>query len=186
MNSGIYRILSIATGESYYGSSKNLSRRLIEHKYKWRNNRGNHKIRELLKIYGIDNFKFEILEFCSPDKFNEKEKIYIESDQKRLNVWILPFAAKGCNLGNSVKGKKYFGTPHTEETKKNQSRIMKEYYSNNEGYWKGKSLSEETKMKLSKGLKEYFTIHDHPNKGKHLSEETRIKISESLKKRGAL
>lgn len=183
MISGIYRIYSIATGESYYGSSKNLRRRFIEHKFTWRNNKGNHKIRSLLKLYGIDNFKCEILEYCNPEEFEQKEKDYISNDEKRLNVWINPFSSKGCNLGDFVKGKKFHGTKHSEETKKKFSEKINEYYSNHDGYWKGKSIPEETRKKVSDGLKKYYSQFGHPACGRKLSDETKQKISETLKKR---
>ncbi len=183
MISGIYRIYSIATDESYYGSSKHIKRRFIEHRFKWRNNKGNHKVRLLLNKYGLDNFRFEILEECLPFEFQLKEKKYMDSDPRNLNVWIDPFTSKGCNLGTKVKGKKYFGTPHTEETKIRHGEIMKEYYKTHDSYWKGRSIPEETRDKISKKLKEYFSKNDGPNKGKSPSEETRKKISETLKKR---
>ncbi len=186
MNSGIYRIFSIATEESYYGSSNRLNRRFIEHKSTWRNNKGNHKIRLLLKMYGLDNFKFEVLEYCSPDQFNEKEKKYIQNDPKRLNVWILPFSSKGCSLGNNVKGKHSGGYKHTDETNRKNGERMKKYYETHDGYWKGKSLPLTTRLKVSEGLKKYFSTNPHHNAGKPKSEETKRKISESLKKRGAL
>lgn len=186
MISGIYRIFSIATGESYYGSSRNINRRFIEHRSLWKNDKGNHKIRCLLKQYGSGNLKFEILEECLPLEFERKEREYIEKDDKRLNVWISPFSSKGCSLGDHVKGKKFIGHKHTEETKKKHGEVMKEYYKNHDGYWKGKSIPEETRAKVSNGIKEYFSKNPHPRKGKALSEEIRKKISETLKKRGVL
>lgn len=183
MISGIYRIYSIATGESYYGSSNNLKRRFIEHKFKWRRNKGNYKIRQLLKEYGIHNFNFEILEYCLPEKFEEREKWYISNDLKCLNVWVNPFSSKDCLLGKCVKGKKFYGTKHSNETKEKLKESMQKYYENNEGHWKDKTIPDDIKHKISNGLKKYFKNNPHPNKGKTLSEETRKKISETLKKR---
>jgi group I intron endonuclease len=186
MISGIYRIYSIATGESYYGSTNRLDRRFTEHRSAWKSGKGNKKIRSLLDKYGQSNFEFQILEYCLPEYFEEKEKKYIESDDNRLNVWILPFSSKGCNLGDNVKGKKFIGHKHTEENKKKHGETMREYYKSHDGYWKGKSIPEDTKKKVSDGLKKYFSQNIHPNKGKTLSEETKKKISETLKKRGVL
>ena len=95
MSGGIYRIYSIATGESYYGSTKHFKRRFIEHKYLWKHNKGNKKVRLLYSKYGLDNFVFEILEYCNQDEFERREKFYIEKDPNRLNVWVLPFSPKG-------------------------------------------------------------------------------------------
>lgn len=181
MLGGIYRIYSMATEESYYGSTRKFSARFAEHRSSWVRGRGNKKIRNLLDKYGINNFKFEILEQCPKEEFENKEKQYIDRDPKSLNVWILPFSSKGCNLGNDVKGKKFIGTPHTQETKEKQSRIMKKYFLTHEGTWKGKSIPEEVKKKVSLGLKKYFSEHEHPNKGKSMSEESKKKVSESLK-----
>ena len=182
MKSGIYRIYSIATGESYYGSTRNFSLRFNEHRYKFRNNNGNHKMRALLKQYGAENFKFEILEYCLPDQFEEIELKYILSDEKRLNVWILPFAAKGANYGNNVKRKQfYIGTPHTEESKKKLSISVKAYFDKNGSPLKGKPKSEEHIKKMSEGQKLYFSKNISPLKGKPRTDEVKNKISQSNK-----
>ena len=149
MISGIYRIYSQATGESYYGSSRNIKRRFVEHRSLWKRGGGNHKIRSLIKLYGVSNLKLEIIEECSPDEFEIKERNYISLDEKRLNVWILPFSSKGCNLGEHVKGKKFIGHKHTEEVKQKITEKIREYYKNNDGYWKGKSMPEEFKNKVT-------------------------------------
>lgn len=186
MISGIYRIYSIATSESYYGSSKNIHRRFIEHKYKLRKNKLNHKMLDLLQKHGIDNFKFEILEHCLPETFEQKEKEYIAKDPQTLNVWINPFSSKGCALGDKVKGKKFYGTPHTQATKDKQSKIMKEHWSKNDPYWKGKAIPQEQRKKVSEGLKTYYSTRPGVNLGRKMSEETKKKISETLKNKNKL
>lgn len=165
MASGIYRIYSKATDESYYGSSNNMQRRFIEHRYLWKNNKGNHKIRLLLNIYGIDNFMFEIIEKCDPIEFKYKEKSYIDRDHNNLNVWIDPSSPRGCKLGNNVKAKHFKGRPHTEESNIKFIKIIKEYCERNGGsYWKGKSIPQEMRNKVSDGLKRYYSNNPHPRK----------------------
>lgn len=181
MKSGIYRIYSIATGQSYYGSTRSFSARFAEHRYKWKRNSMNHKMRALFNQYGIANFKFEILEYCLPIEFDQKEKDYISNDKNNLNVWVLPFSSKGCNLGNHVKGKKFIGIPHTEESKKKFGEKIRDYYKKHDGFWKGKSIPEEMRKKVSLGLKEYYSKNNNANKGKSMSEESKKKVSESLK-----
>jgi len=183
LKSGIYKIYSINTGESYYGSTRNLVERFREHKCKFKKNQGNYKMRALLAQYGIENFIFEVLERCATEDFLTKEKLYIDSDPKHLNVWVNPNTPYGCQLGSSVKGKKFFGTPHTEEAKQKMRTRMKNHYLTNESYWKGKSHSKESRNMIAESLKKHYKENGHPNKGKPLKEETKQKISETLKKR---
>ena len=213
MTSGIYKIYSIATGESYYGSSNNCERRFKEHRSQLKREKGNYKLRSVFKKHGIDNFQFSIIEECTPDKFEEREGYYISNNKKKLNVWIHPFSNKGCKLGDNVKAKRFKGRvrPLSDEEKKHISLRMKEYYKNNDGYWKGKKVPDhvlekmregnkryvkenghpwigrkhnaETKKKVSEGLKKYFAHNGSHSKGKPMSESAKAKLSASLKKR---
>lgn len=187
MLGGIYRIHSKATDEYYYGSTRHFSRRFTEHKSMWKRKKGNKKIKDLYEKYGVDNFSFEILEYCPKEEFEEKERQYIAKDSKRLNVWILPFSPKGSgstfgeNMRGKIKKHPFLGKHHTEESKEKFRKSINEYYKNNDGYWKYKSLPKEVKDKIGSSLKNYFFKNDHPNKGKSMSEESKKKISDSLK-----
>lgn len=91
---GIYCITNLVNGKKYIGQSKNIDRRWEEHKKCKDNKKDNLKLLyQAIRKYGVDNFKFELIEECSPEELNEKE-IY----------WILfyqtfpPKLGKGYNL----------------------------------------------------------------------------------------
>lgn len=182
MKSGIYRIYSIATNQSYYGSSRNMMLRFNEHRSVWKRGGGNHKIRELIHKFGVNNFEFQILERCTKEEFECKEKSYIQNDKNNLNVWTNPFSPKNCSLGSNVKPKHHNGRVYTDELRYKQSETLKQYYSIHDGYWLGKSIPDETRKKVSNGLKKYYSENIHPAKGIKRSEETKKKVSEGLKR----
>lgn len=76
---GIYKITNKINNHSYIGLSTHVEDRWEYHKtpYNWERE-CNKVLYKAIKKYGIDNFKFEILEECQLDELNEKEKYYIE------------------------------------------------------------------------------------------------------------
>lgn len=78
MESGIYKIKNVIDGKIYIGQSVNVQRRLKVHKN--RLTKGSHEnnyLQNAVIKYGIDNFTFEIIEFCKLDLLDEKERFYI-------------------------------------------------------------------------------------------------------------
>lgn len=76
---GIYKITNKLNGKSYIGLSTNIERRWEDHKNPYNWERENKKsLYQAFKKYGLNNFKFEILEECSPKDLSSKEKYYIE------------------------------------------------------------------------------------------------------------
>lgn len=77
---GIYKITNTVTLDFYIGSSENLKRRKITHFSLMKN--GAHrvnKINEHVKIYGVDCFKFEVLDICfNKNRLKLIESIYIK------------------------------------------------------------------------------------------------------------
>ncbi len=86
--SGIYCITNTINNKVYIGKSKNLKARLNVHLYELKNNKHHsfHLQRSVNK-YGIENFKFEILEYCNEKLLDEKENIHIfkYNSTNRLN-----------------------------------------------------------------------------------------------------
>ena len=72
---GVYKITHIS-GMYYVGSSKNIGRRINEHKYSIRHYG---KLGEIyfLDDYNVDNYKFEVLELCDIDDLWKTESKYI-------------------------------------------------------------------------------------------------------------
>ncbi len=170
--SGIYKITN-PNNKIYIGQSVNVSKRLLDYKYL----RCKSQIliyRSLIK-YGVENHTFEIIEECSVDLLNERERYY----QDFYNVTEF-----GLNLSLvNTETKKYV---HSEisKTKISNSRtgiiFTEEHKQNIRVSRIGTKSSEETKLKLSiinKGKKP-------PSwKGKIKTNEHLQKISEKLKGR---
>lgn len=75
---GIYKITNTITGEVYIGQSNDIARRWSEHKKIAKSQARNTKLYQAMNKYGLDSFKFEILEECNLSQLNEREKYYIE------------------------------------------------------------------------------------------------------------
>lgn len=130
-------------------------------------------ITKAIKKYGINNFKKEILEFCSSKKeLNEREIFWIEK-LNSMNKEIGYNISKGGTGGKLVdveakKGKtyeEYYGVERSNEIKlkfsqkrKGKPNVLKNI------------TREEVNIKISEG-----------NKGKERTEINKIKISDSLK-----
>lgn len=79
-STGIYRITNIETKESYVGQAKDIKERWREH---MKCGLGidapaGNKLYKAMLSYGLDVFTFELLEDCSIEELNEKERFYID------------------------------------------------------------------------------------------------------------
>lgn len=74
----IYKIINIKNKKVYIGSAKKLTRRHRDHLI----SRGLHEssllLQKAIDKYGIENFKWEILEYISIDKLIEREQYYLD------------------------------------------------------------------------------------------------------------
>lgn len=78
---GIYKITNTINGKSYIGQSTNIHRR-------WQaevadsNNVNNHSydypLMRAFRKYGVDNFKFEIIEECKAEELNRREMYWVD------------------------------------------------------------------------------------------------------------
>lgn len=104
---GIYKITNLLNNQVYVGQSWNIQRRWREHK----NPRDTRlKISRAILKYGVNNFKFEILEETCKDKLNEREIFWI----KELNT----FSPNGYNLTTGGNGNR----ETSDETKAKMSK----------------------------------------------------------------
>lgn len=76
MTTGIYKITNIRNGRCYIGQSIDIERRWMEHRTP-KNRDLNTPLYNDIRLYGIQNFKFEVLEECPAEKLNEMEQQYI-------------------------------------------------------------------------------------------------------------
>ena len=73
---GIYKITNKINGNSYIGQSSNIENRIQQHFFYYEHE--NSVLHSAIKKYGGKNFSWEILEECSLDELNEKEKYWIK------------------------------------------------------------------------------------------------------------
>ncbi len=78
---GIYQITNNINGKVYIGQSIDIERRWNQHKY----GKGSIILRNAIKKYGINNFKFEVLEIIKFTNKNDVIKKLTELEQKWLD-----------------------------------------------------------------------------------------------------
>jgi len=81
LSCGIYKITNKINGQSYIGQSIALEQRIRSHKVRYHTPSDAHYNSQLyadMRDQGIKNFIFEIIEECSPDLLNEREKYWIK------------------------------------------------------------------------------------------------------------
>lgn len=122
---GIYKITNTINNKIYIGQSKNIKHRFQEHK----NIKKEHNLhlKKAYKKYGIENFKYEILEECKLEELDEKEIYWISKLKPEYNM---NDGGKG-NKGHKVK-------PEIKLLLKEKGKI----------FWN--NLDEETKNKIIK------------------------------------
>lgn len=147
---GIYTITNTYNDKKYVGSAKYFNNRWEIHRRELKTNKhGNHFLQKIYNKYGLENLKFEIIEFVEDvSKLLEREQYYIDTLKPEYN--ILKIA--GSRLG----------TKHSEETKIKLKEARKNRITKNETRIKmsiarkGRYFSPEHRAKISaskKGLK---------------------------------
>ena len=76
MSCGIYKFQNDITNEVYIGQSVNIEERYKHHVREYLN--GTTKFYKGIQQYGIENFRFEIVELCHKDQLNEREIYWID------------------------------------------------------------------------------------------------------------
>lgn len=81
---GIYKITNLINGKSYIGQSVNIQKRFNAHKsaaFNPNNKNYDFPLYRAIRKYGIENFKFEVLEECNESDLNDREIWYISKYQ---------------------------------------------------------------------------------------------------------
>ena len=154
-NYKVYIHINKTNGKRYYGITKQ------EPKKRWQNGKkygNNDHFTNAINYYGWDNFDHIVI----ARGLTEEEAKWLEIEL--IRELDTTNRDKGYNITKGGEGTN--GYKHTEETRKNISKIHK-----------GKTLSDETRKKLSEAMKG----KNSPMKGKTHTEETRKNISEAMK-----
>lgn len=189
---GIYKITNLMNNKVYIGQSTNIYKRWYDEK---RLTSINKHLKNAFTKYGIDNFSFEILEECSEDELNIKEKEYIERftsfdrecGYNKTTGGDTNFRQKTHTVSKETRAKisnSKKGIMFSEEHKKNLSIARNK-----------RVITEQQKQKLSSSLKEIYKreTEEHKasrkkniseaKKGMKFSEEHKLKLSEAAKHR---
>ena len=191
---GIYKIIS-PSGKVYIGQAVDIERRWKEHQRE--STHCKYKLYNSFRKYGVNNHTFEVVEECSREELNSKERYYQDKFnvlEEGLNQVLQP--AKEAprilseetkrKISESKKGAPAWnkGKPRSEEAKRKISSTLT-----------GRKLSEEVKHNIAKGKRgKSRTPHSEETKrkisetkkGKRMSEETKRKISEAMKEKKKL
>lgn len=124
---GIYCFTNLINGKQYVGQSINIENRKKQHIWRYNNSKDtnyNMPIHSAFRKYGIENFSFEILEECTYEELDDKEKYWIIKKNS--------LSPKGYNIlegGQTNKGnpEKYI-CPQCGATKYRYSNLCKDCY----------------------------------------------------------
>lgn len=143
---GVYRIVNNVTNKMYIGQTVNFRRRVTEHKCDLKYNRhSNPELQRDYNKYGLNSFKFELLEGCSKTKLLECETYWINYYGGKESEYLY----NKCDLSG-----------HNKDYKHNQSIAQKGIHTISETGRlrisqanRGKIISEEQKQKIRQAAK---------------------------------
>lgn len=183
MKSGIYQFTHRDTGRIYIGSSKDVKKRKLEHKYSA--GKLNLRFSKALGKYGVDAFDWEVLEYCNEELLLEREQYYLDTlqpfDDNGFNT--LPTAGSLTNYSHTddtiekIRRSKVGWQP-TDATREAMSRARKgktwdEFY--------GKDKADLKRTQARKNWK-HTEASKAKMKGRVVSTEARAAISKSRRK----
>ena len=148
--SGIYKITNTITGDFYIGSSKDVKRRWLEHKWpsSWKRQPNNPMYLDFHK-YGIDKFEFQILEEVEAEHLKETEQQLIEALKPTYNQ----INAKGWNI------EKYKESQREYHKSNKYKESHKEYQKTNKGKEYHKKANNKYYNQLCSYNGEILTLH---------------------------
>ncbi len=185
--SGIYLIHNKITGDKYIGQSKNITRRLRDHKTKLKQNNHIYKnggqsiLQKAWNKYGEDAFEFKAIEFCNPCKLNEREQYWINKLNCNRSISGIGYNLNSGGAGGHSGSKKIKGTIVV-----NNGKIQIHIYPDEleeyekKGYIKGLLPDYKNKINASRIV---LTGSEHPHYGKKWSKDHREKIQKFYSER---
>jgi len=193
----IYKITNLVNDKCYVGQTiQTLKKRKRGHIQYFLKQRNDYlaPIYLAFKKYGLDNFKWEVLEENIPLKgknnLNEREKFWGNYYNALSPNGYSLILGNGNENGYSdelrkmrsiqnIGNKNCLGCKHSEEWKREASIRNKEYYQTHVHPTKGKklNLTKEQKKNRREKIRIYYETHDSPLKGKPFSEEHKNKIA---------
>lgn len=102
LKSGIYKITNLINNKCYIGQSKNIKRRFTAHKSYARLHRDSYPIHLAISKHGVDNFKFEVLEYAPLTKLDELEIKYINQFDSINSGYNIREGGNGKINANSI------------------------------------------------------------------------------------
>lgn len=166
---GIYKITN-PKGRVYIGQSIDINRRFME--YKILNCKNQCRLYNSLTKHGWDNHIFEVIEECSVEKLNERERYwqdyYNVIGENGLNLVLTKFNSNSGYFSNETRikmskskigNKSRLGNKHSDDTKNKISlgnkgkKRSKHVIENIRQKQKGKVLSKEHKEKISNSMR---------------------------------
>lgn len=197
----IYKITNNINNKIYIGKTKyTIEKRFNGHIKRAEHNDRNYPLYNAMNKYGIENFSISVIEECSEDLLNEREKFWIskfnstdreigynltlggeggdtysyQSEERKLEISKLKSEHSGMKLGSPGRTKRLATIKRTN--------ICSISHLGKTPWNKGLTMEEhEGLKKLSNSLKEYYKTHDGVQKGKPRTEEEKIKISNGMK-----
>lgn len=181
---GVYSITNLKTRRVYIGSSAGnggiLGRKRAHYNALSRGTHCNRYLQHAWNKYGSSNFRFAIVERCTPSLCLVREQF-----------WIDFYRSKGLTYNLSPTAGNCLGIKRSEKTKKLMSRAAKlcqnrpEVKAKNSASHTGKTLSDDVKTKISIAVKLAMTDPAIRQKlslagRRPMAEETKSKISKRL------
>lgn len=103
---GIYKITNTINNKCYIGQSRDIKTRWAKHLSSYKSS-PEWKLYRAFKKYGIEAFKFEVIEQCQIEELNDKEVFWIEYYDSFNTGYNMTLGGEACNGTNDKKVYQY-------------------------------------------------------------------------------